>query len=182
MIAGKTEIAIPDEVIMSKIYIIRGNKVMLDKDLAGLYEVELKRLNEQVKRNLGRFPKDFMFQLNNEEFKNLKSQIATSSWGGRRKIPFAFTEHGVLMLSGILNSERAIKINIQIIRIFVKMREMLMENKHIRQHLERIQDELTDHDEKIILIFEYINQLEQYKQLVADHEIRQKIGFRQHDD
>jgi phage regulator Rha-like protein len=182
MIAGKTEIAIPDEVIMSKIYIIRGNKVMLDKDLAGLYEVELKRLNEQVKRNLGRFPKDFMFQLNNEEFKNLKSQIATSSWGGRRKIPFAFTEHGVLMLSGILNSERAIKINIQIIRIFVKMREMLMENKHIRQHLERIQDELTDHDEKIILIFEYINQLEQYKQLVADHQIRQKIGFRQHDD
>jgi phage regulator Rha-like protein len=182
MINSIGEIAVPDELIMSKIYVIRGRKVMLDQDLAELYEVETKRLNEQVKRNVGRFPEDFMFQLNNEEFKNLKSQFATSSWGGRRKIPFAFTEHGVLMLSCILNSERAIKINIQIIRIFTKMREMLSENKDIFYRLEQIQETLSEHDEKIILIFEYINQLEQDKQLVSDQQNRKKIGFRKHDD
>ncbi|MBN1184616.1 MAG: ORF6N domain-containing protein [Bacteroidales bacterium] len=92
-------IVLPDEVVMSKIYLIRGQKVMLDNDLAGLYGVETKRLNEQVKRNIDRFPDDFMFQLTKEEFENLKSQIAISSWGGRRTLPYAFTEHGVLMLS-----------------------------------------------------------------------------------
>ena len=102
---------------------------MLDRDLAELYDVETKRLNEQVKRNLNRFPDDFMFKLNKEEFNNLRSQIATSSWGGRRTIPFAFTEHGVLMLSSVLNSDRAIKVNIQIIRIFTKMREILLSHK-----------------------------------------------------
>jgi hypothetical protein len=98
---------VPEEVIMSKIYLIRGQKVMLDRDLAELYGVETRRLNEQVKRNIDRFPADFMFQLNQEEFKILKSQFATSSWGGRRKLPFAFTEHGVLMLSSVLNSDKA---------------------------------------------------------------------------
>src|SRR5665811_240024 len=111
-------IAIPEEVIMSKIYLIRGQKVMLDSDLAELYGVETRRLNEQVKRNIDRFPEDFMFQLMEPEFENLKSQIATSSWGGRRKLPFAFTEHGVLMLSSVLNSNLAIKVNIQIMRIY----------------------------------------------------------------
>jgi hypothetical protein len=98
---------------------------MLDEDLAELYDVETRRLNEQVKRNKARFPMDFMFQLTKEEFENLKSQFATSSWGGRRKLPHAFTEQGVAMLSGVLHSDRAIRVNIQIIRVFTRMREML---------------------------------------------------------
>lgn len=106
------DIIIPQEVIINKIYSIRGQKVMLDSDLAELYGVETKRLNEQVKRNNSRFPDDFMFQLTIQEWENLKSQIATSSWGGRRKLPYAFTEHGVLMLSSVLNSDRAIAVNI----------------------------------------------------------------------
>src|SRR5688572_4329442 len=101
---------LPDENIISKIYFIRGQKVMLDEDLAILYQVETKRLNEQVKRNVERFPKDFMFQLNPKEFEDLKSQFATSSWGGRRKLPFAFTEQGVSMLSGVLNSPVAVQV------------------------------------------------------------------------
>ena len=105
---------------MSKIYMIRDQKVMLDKDLAELYEVETKKLNEQVRRNIGRFPSDFMFVLNEHEFEDLKSQNATSSWGGRKKLPNAFTEHGVLMLSGVLNSKQAIQVNIQIIRIYTR--------------------------------------------------------------
>lgn len=99
----------PDENIASKIYVIREKKVMLDEDLAKLYDVQTKRLNEQIKRNIARFPDDFMFQLTHMEFENLKSQIATSSWGGRRKLPNAFTELGVAMLSGVLHSDRAIK-------------------------------------------------------------------------
>ena len=112
---------------------------MLDQDLAVLYDVETKRPNEQVSRNISRFPDDFMFQLNKEEFVDLKSQIATSSWGGRRKPPLAFTEHGILMLSSVLNYDRAIKVNIQIIRIFIKMRELLMNQKDTIIQLENMQ-------------------------------------------
>ncbi len=101
----ENNIIIPEEVVMSKIYVIRNEKVMLDKDLAELYGVETRRLNEQVKRNCERFPADFMFRLTKTEFENLKSQIATSSWGGSRKLPYAFTEHSVLMLSSVLNSK-----------------------------------------------------------------------------
>ena len=111
-------ITLADEVIISKIYLIREHKVMLDDDLAELYQVQTRRLNEQVKRNIDRFPDDFMFQLDEKEWENLKSQNATSSWGGRRKKPYAFTEHGVLMLSSVLNSDRAIQVNIQIMRIY----------------------------------------------------------------
>jgi hypothetical protein len=100
---------IPDETVINKIYLIRNEKVMLDSDLALLYGIETRRLNEQVKRNIERFPEDFMFQLTETEFENLKSQFATSSWGGRRKLPYAFTEHGVLMLSSVLNSDLAIQ-------------------------------------------------------------------------
>lgn len=131
-----TTFIIPDETINNKIFLFRKTKVMLDTDLAELYQVETKRLNEQVKRNLTRFPEDFMFQLTNEEWENLKSQNATSSWGGRRKAPFVFTEHGVLMLSSVLNSEKAIGVNIQIVRIFTKMREMLLTHKDILLQLE----------------------------------------------
>jgi hypothetical protein len=104
-----SELVVPDEIILNKIYYIRELKVMIDHDLSELYNVETRRLNEQVKRNLSRFPEDFMFQLNEIEFENLKSQIATSSWGGRRKLPYVFTEQGVAMLSSVLNSEKAIK-------------------------------------------------------------------------
>jgi hypothetical protein len=125
MIKEEANIQIPDEVITSKIYFIRGKNVMLDQDLAELYNVETKRLNEQVKRNFNRFPDDFMFQLNNEEFNNLRSQFATANWEKRRTNPYAFTENGVLMLSSVLNSDRAINVNIRIIRIFSRMREIL---------------------------------------------------------
>lgn len=114
----KTEIAIPDEMVISKMFIVRGKKVMLDKNLADLYDVETKALNQAVKRNLLRFPENFMFQLSAQEFENLRSQFVTSSWGGRRTQPYAFTEQGVAMLSSILNSKQAILVNIHIIRIF----------------------------------------------------------------
>src|SRR5436190_15670356 len=134
-------VAIPDEVVVSKIYLIRNQKVMLDFDLSSLYPVEIKRLNEQVKRNANRFPKDFMFQLTKEEWKSLRSQFATSkdAKGGRRYMPYAFTEHGVLMLSSILNSKRAIKVNIQIMRIYTRIRALLLTHKDILLKLEKLE-------------------------------------------
>ena len=155
---------------------------MLDQDLAVLYDVETKRLNEQIKRNLNRFPDDFMFQLNNEEYNNLKSQIATSSWGGRRTNPFAFTEHGVLMLSSVLNSDRAIAVNIKIIRIITEMRETILANKDILIQLEQIQQKLTKHDNNFYLFFEYIQQLELVKQQMTDQQNRKRIGYKLGDD
>jgi hypothetical protein len=147
--------------------------VMLDQDLAELYDVPTKRLNEQVKRNIDRFPGDFMFQLTDEEFENLRSQIATSSWGGRRVPPYAFTEHGVLMLSSVLNSERAISVNIQIMRIYTKMRELLMTNQEILLKLEQLERKTDAHDEDIQVIFAYLKQL-----LDPPQEPRPRIGFR----
>ncbi|WP_233380183.1 ORF6N domain-containing protein [Maribellus sp. CM-23] len=144
---------------MTKIYLIREQKVMLDSDLAELYGVETRRLNEQVKRNISRFPKDFMFQLSEVEFKNLKSQFATSNWGGRRKLPNVFTEHGVLMLSSVLNSERAIKVNIQIMRIFTRIREMLTNNLSIKLEIEEIKKKLANQDKNIELVFNYLDEL-----------------------
>lgn len=117
--------AISDELVVSKIHTVRGHKVMLDSDLAELYQVETRVLNQAVKRNMRRFPEDFMFALTEEEWGNLKSQIVTSSWGGRRKLPLVFTEQGVAMLSSVLNSEMAVDVSIQIIRVFTKMRELL---------------------------------------------------------
>ena len=151
---------------------------MLDQYLAALYDVKTKRLNEQVKRNISRFPDDFLFQLNKEEFNNLKSQFATSSWGGRRTPPLAFTDYGVLMLSSVLYSDRAIKVNIQIIRIFTKMREMLLAHKDVVSQLEHIQNKLAEHDNNILLIFEYIKQLEQEKQYNIEQQDRKKIGYK----
>jgi len=174
----KIEMMIPEEVIMSKIYLIRTHKVMLDNDLAELYEVETRRLNEQVKRNIDRFPKDFMFQLTIEEFENLKSQFATSRWGGRRKLPYAFTEHGVLMLSSILYSDRAIKVNIQIMRIYTIIRQMLLTHTDILLRLEQIEHTLSGHDNNILLIFEYLKQLEQAKQQELAQNQRNRIGFK----
>jgi len=141
---------INDEAIATRIHWIRGEKVILDEDLAGLYEVPTKRLNEQVKRNLERFPKEFMIQLNQEEWSNLKSQIATSSsWGGRRKLPLAFTEHGVLMLSNVLNSKRAIAVSIRIIRVFVRMNRILMNDRELMHRLERVEGQQEAHGEAL---------------------------------
>jgi len=154
-----SKLAIPDEIITNKIYLVRDKKVMLDEDLAELYGVETRRLNEQVKRNIGRFPDDFMFQLTKEEFDILIFQIGVSSWGGRRKLPYAFTEQGVAMLSGVLNSERAITVNIQIMRVFTKVREILMDNLSVRLEIEEIKKKLVTQDKNIELIFSYLDEM-----------------------
>jgi hypothetical protein len=163
-------IAITDDALLNKIYEFRGQKVMLDSDLAELYGVETKRLNEQVRRNATRFPEDFMFTLDQSEVEILKSQIATSSWGGRRKAPNVFTEHGVLMLSSVLNSEQAIQVNIQIMRIFAKIRQYLADNTEIKMEvaevkytLEQIAKKQKGHDQNIELLFEYIDRLQEDK-------------------
>jgi hypothetical protein len=173
MAKASISITVTEDRILNKIYYIRGLKVMLDQDLADLYDVPTKRLNEQVKRNIDRFPDDFMFQLTDEEFENLRSQFATSSWGGRRVAPYAFTEHGVLMLSSVLNSERAIGVNIQIMRIYTKMRELLMTNQEILLKLEQLERKVDGHDEDIQVIFAYLKQL-----LDPPQEPRPRIGFR----
>lgn len=171
-------IMIPDEVIMNKILLVRDQKVMIDSDIGELYGIETRRLNEQVKRNSERFPENFMFQLTKEEFDNLKSQNATSSWGGRRKLPFVFTEHGILMLANVLKSDRAIKMSIRIIEVFVKIREMFLTHKDILIKLEKIEESLTEHDNNILVIFEYLKQIEKDKQEQFDQENRKRIGYK----
>lgn len=164
---------ISDETISNKIYIIRNQKVMLDNDLALLYGVETKRLNEQVKRNETRFPIDFMFQLTELEFKNLKSQTATSSWGGTRKLPYAFTEHGVLMLSSVLKSDKAIQTNIQIMRIFTKVRQLYLDTTELKIDILQIQKKLENHDKNIELVFSYLDELNEENEIE-----RVKIGYK----
>ena len=164
-----------EETISNKIYYIRNQKVMLASDLSMLYDVETKRLNEQVKRNLSRFPEDFMFQLTESEFKNLKSQIATSSWGGSRTLPFVFTEHGILMLSSVLKSDKAIQTNIQIMRIFTKVRQMLLDTTEIKVDILQIQKKLENHDKNIELVFSYLDELTEKKENESE---RVKIGYK----
>lgn len=177
MAKAMAAMTVSDEAIVNRIYMIRGQKVMLDEDLAELYQVPTGRLNEQVKRNIDRFPKDFMFQLTDQEFTNLKSQNATSRWGGRRKLPFAFTEHGVLMLSSILNSAIAITVNIQIMRIYTKMREFLLTNQEILLKLEQLERKVDGHDENIRVIFAYLKKL-----LDPPQQPRPRIDFRRKDE
>lgn len=158
----KKEITIiPDEIVLNKIYYIRGQKVMLDKDLAEMYEVDTRRLNEQVKRNIERFPDDFMFQLTENEYISLMSQIATSKSGrgGTRKLPFVFTEHGVLMLSSVLNSSKAIQVNIQIMRIFTKIRQLLIDNTELRLAIEKLEKKTNNNSKNIELVFQYLDEL-----------------------
>lgn len=166
---------IPEEVVISKIYYIREQKVMLDSDLAELYGVETRVLNQQVKRNQDRFPEDFMFRLTETEWEALKSQNATASWGGRRNPPYAFTEHGVLMLSSVLNSPKAIEINIQIMRIFTKLREMLTDNLNLRLEIEEIKKKLTNQSKNIELVFSYLDELIEKKE---NPKQRPKIGYK----
>jgi phage regulator Rha-like protein len=174
------ELLIPEEVIMSKIYFIRNQKVMLDMDLAELYGVETKQLKRAVRRNLSRFPPDFMFELTPEELTQWRCQFGTSNREnmGLRIPPFAFTEHGVLMLASVLNSDRAVQVNIQVVRIFTRMREMLLTHKDIIEKLNKIEVKLAVHDDKILLIFEYLRQFEQAKQQDTEVKERKRIGFR----
>ena len=167
-----------DKVIMNKIYVIRGQKVMIDRDLAELYEVETKRLKEAVRRNPNRFPKDFMFEMNKKEFGNWRTQNATSKEDkqGLRYAPFCFTEQGVTMLSCVLSSDRAIDVNIQIIRIFTKMKELLLTHKDVLLQMQRIEKKLTAHDEDIKRIFEVLKKL-----INPPQEPRRRIGFKPDD-
>jgi hypothetical protein len=164
----KTVLNIENEYIVSRIHFIRGKRVMLDSDLAKLYIVETKVLNQAVKRNIDRFPSDFMFQLTSDEYENLKSHIVTSSWGGSRKLPFAFTEHGILQLSSVLRSKIAIEVNIEIMRTFTKLRNLVETSKELRDKIEALEQKY-DHQFKIV--FDTI------KQLLYPKEKPKKIGF-----
>ena len=194
-------------VIQNKIYELRGQKVMFDFDLAELYEVETKVLNQAVKRNSDRFPEDFMFRLTNEEWKiqrsqivtfepdrklglkyqpeefdNLKSQIVTSSWGGSRKLPFAFTEHGVTMLASILRSPKAIKMNIAIVKAFIALRQIALHHKDLAEKLEQLKSEMLDriggHDVQLNAIYKAIENLLNKAAVKETWEERERIGFK----
>ena len=171
-------ITIPDEVVMDKIYVIRGKKVVLDRDLAVLFDVKAIRLREQVKRNIEKFPVHFMFQLTNEEVEIMVSQNAIPSkqhLGGA--LPYVFTEHGVLQLANVLKSVQATQMSIKIIEVFIKMRELLSTHKEILQKLEQIEKKDIEQDQKIMLIFEYLKQLEKTKEEGLEYKNRPKIGF-----
>ena len=147
---------IPVDILEQKIMFIRGHKVMLDRDLAVLYGVGTRDLNKAVSRNPERFPKDFMFQLNKKDFENLMFQFGTSSWGGTRKMPYAFTEHGILMLSSVLKSSRAVQVNIQIMRAFVKLRQLLNTHKELAHKLEALEKK---YDAQFKSVFDAIKML-----------------------
>ncbi|MFW0715943.1 ORF6N domain-containing protein [Pedobacter sp. N23S346] len=188
--------------IESKIYVVRGERVMLDFDLASLYEVETKALNQAVKRNITRFPEDFMFQLTSKEWEsirsqivtgyeevnssqiavtinpNLKSQIVTSSWGGTRKIPYAFTEQGVAMLSGVLKSEKAINMNIAIMRVFVDVRKILLKQNNINEQLTEIKERIGEHDVQLNELYDAMENLIDEKIAQLKWKDRERIGFK----
>jgi phage regulator Rha-like protein len=164
---------IPVERIAKSIFLIRGQKVLLDSDLAELYQVQTRSLIQAVKRNSARFPSDFMFQLTQKEFDSLRSQIVISKGrGGRRYPPYVFTEQGVAMLSSVLQSERAVHVNIAIMRIFVRLREITATHRELARQLKDIEKRLGEHDEQFKLVFEAIRQL-----MIAENKPKRKIGF-----
>lgn len=175
MTRKETALTVPDEIVMNKIYVIRGHKVMLDSDLAELYQVETKQLKRQVKRNIERFPKDFMFELTETEFTNLRSQNGTTSWGGTRYLPMAFTEHGVLMLTSVLNSPKAIQVNIQIMRIFTRIRQMLTDNTELRLAIEKLERKTENNTKNIEVVFQYIDELTEKKE---NPKPRKPVGYK----
>jgi len=160
---------VPQEITERKVYLIRGKKVMLDRDLAQLYEVPTAQLTRQVRRHQERFPDDFLIQLNQEELRNLKCQFGTSSWGGTRKPPFVFTEQGIAMLSGVLHSPRTIQVNIQIMRAFVKLREMLASHKDLALKLEELEKK---YDAQFKVVFDAIRRL-----MAPPETPKRRIGF-----
>lgn len=171
---------------MKQIYFVRGQKVMIDKDLALLYAVQTKYLNRAVMRNIKRFPDDFMFQLTKQETENLRFQIGTSSWGGNRRFPYVFTEQGVAMLSGVLNSDRAIHVNIQIMRVFTEIRKMLYDNSELRVAIEEIRKKTENNTKNIEVVFQYFDEFLEEKEKQKKRKargtisvkVRRKIGFR----
>ncbi|MCA6422627.1 MAG: ORF6N domain-containing protein [Flavobacterium sp.] len=168
-------VIIAENLISNKIYYIRNKKVMIDADLAELYAVETKQLKRQVRRNIERFSEDFMFELTEVESEILRSQIGTSSWGGSRYLPMAFTEQGVAMLSSVLSSPTAIKVNIQIIRVFAKIREVLADTMNMKLEIEEIKKKVTNQNKNIELVFSYLDELIDKQ----DNKIeRTKIGFK----
>jgi hypothetical protein len=168
-----TALPVPAEMIERRIYLIRGHKVMLDFDLAELYQVPTKVFNQAVTRNKARFPEDFMFRLSVDEAAILRSQIVTSSWGGRRYLPYAFTEQGVAMLSAVLRSKRAIQMSILIVRIFVKLRELLASHKDFAQKMAELERNQQEHAAHIGTIYQML------EQLMAPSEVPlgRRIGF-----
>lgn len=164
---------IVDGEIDRHIYIIRWHRVMLDSDLARIYGVSTKRLNEQVKRNIRRFPTDFMFRLTRNEAENLRSQIATSSWGGRRYLPLAFTEHGAVMLAAVLNSNVAVVASIQIVRAFNRLRQMALAHKDLAIALGELARKVSGHEEQFKVVFDALRQL-----MDPPQKPRRQIGFK----
>lgn len=169
------ELMITEEFIMSKILLIRGQKVMLDSELATLYGVETKQLKRQVRRNMERFPEDFMFELTEIENEILRSQFGTSNRGGNRYIPLVFTEQGVAMLSSVLNSATAIKVNIQIIRVFTKIRQSISDTLDMKLEIEEIKKKLSNQNKNIELVFTYLDELMDKQENKVE---RTKIGYK----
>jgi len=181
-LTNKTSI-IPEERIMNKILVVRNRRVMIDRDLAELYGVTTKRLNEQVKRNKKRFPRHFMFQLTSEEKEYL---VANCDHLRKLKyspyLPYAFTEHGTIMLANVLNSEQAIVTGIKVVEVFITMREMLQDNTTVHNEIELIKKQLLDQGKKIILVFEYLKQFEKLKREETDLKSRKRIGYKRQDE
>ena len=172
----ETNLKVPDGSIVHKIYIIRGQKVMLDLDLASLYGVETKQLKRSVRRNIHRFPEDFMFTVSLEDHPILRCQFGTSRWGGVRYSPMAFTEQGVAMLSSVLNSEKAIRMNIAIMRAFVQLRQFLDTNKELSRKIEELEKTVSSHDQKIQMIVQAIKQLIEKKEEPLPE--RRPVGYK----
>ncbi len=174
----------PDEAISNKIYLIRGQKVMLDRDLAELYGVETRRLKEQVRRNLQRFPESYMFEMSNEELTDWRSHFATSNEDrqGLRHPPFCFTEHGILQLSNILKSERAIKVSFLIIDVFVRLRQNLSDQNEIWLAIERIKGKIDSQDKNMEILFRYLDELSNRIPLIPEPGQRKRIGYKPDDE
>lgn len=169
-------LTIPDEIIMNQIYYIRGQKVMIDRDLGELYAVTTGNLNKAIKRNIKRFPEDFMFQLTEQEYESLRFQNGILKQGQHSKyLPYAFTEQGVAMLSGVLTSDRAISVNIQIMRIFTRIRQMLIDNTELRLAIEEIKKKTDNNTKNIELVFQYLDELLEKKENTKP---RKEIGYK----
>ncbi|MCB0429178.1 MAG: ORF6N domain-containing protein [Flavobacteriales bacterium] len=171
----RNESLVPDEVLLHKIYLIRGEKVMLDRDLAELYGVETKVLKQAVRRNIKRFPEDFMFEMTSTELEHWRSQFVTSNSEkkGLRYRPFCFTEQGVTMLACVLNSDRAVQMNIRIVRIFTRMRKMMLTHADLLVKMEQLEKRITDQDDKVKLLFDYLRQFIREKETPVE-----KVGYR----
>ncbi len=167
--------AISPDALAGRIVVIRGQRVLLDSDLAALYEVETRVFNQAVSRNLRRFPKDFMFQLTDEEFKNLISQSVTSSWGGRRKLPLAFTEHGAIMAASVLNSDRAVEMSVYVVRAFVQLRAVLLDHKALADKLAALERRVSHHDNSLAEVIDAIRAL-----MAQPKPANRPIGFTAH--